>query len=342
MKKISELEKAQFCEQLGMILDGGLSIEDGLEALSEQVEDTEYKTLLNSISESMSNGKTFYESLNETRMYDSYMIHMIQVGEESGYLDKVCNELSTYYKRMDDTKQKIKDALTYPSILIMMMLVVIIVLISNILPLFESVLSNMGVAVSSYALILLQIGRNLAIIALVVLVVIFLIAMYIFFVLKGKNDSFIVMLQKMPITKKVGYDLAVVQFSYALSLLLNSGQRQEEALAMCSNMCEIKSLKEKIDEVIKNMNEGSNLGDALLKVKIFKNIYNRMLVIGLKSGHFEKTVNEVAKAYEVDIDRNINKTLDVIEPALVALLSIIVGIILLSVMLPLASIMVNL
>ena len=66
------------------------------------------------------------------------------------------------------------------------------------------------------------------------------------------------------------------------------------------------------------------------------------MVIGLKSGHFEETMNQVAKAYEEDIDYRINQMLDMIEPSLIALLSLIVGMILLSVMLPLIGIMANL
>ena len=280
--------------------------------------------------------------MNQTGLYDSYMIHMIEVGEESGYLDRIFHELGLYYQRTENTKEKVKNALTYPSILITMMLVVIIVMLVKVLPLFKNVLSNMGIGLSGASMTLFEIGRNFAIISLVVLVAIFLVCAIVFLTIKVSGKSFTVVLQKFPFTKNLAYKLSVVQFSYALSLLLNSGYHQEDAMMMCSEMCEDKELKEKIDGITKRLNDGDSINDCLLESHIFKEVYNRLLVIGLKSGHFESTMNQVAKAYEKEIDYNINALLDRIEPALVILLTLIVGVILLSIMLPLTGIMASL
>lgn len=342
MKNISELEKAQFLDQIGMILDGGISLEDGLDAIVSQVNEIDYANVLKNIRDEVTSGSSLSKALEHTGYYDSYMIHMITIGEESGYLDKVVHELSHYYYRMNDTKQKIKDALTYPSILVVMMLVVVIILINNILPLFKNVLGNMGISIASSTLVLLDIGKNLAIIALVVLFALFVLVLYVLFTMKGKDDSYITLLRKFFVTKKIAYELSVVQFAYALSLLLNSGIPQENALEMCKDLCTDKSLKDKINKLLANLQSGKSMSACLVESKIFKDVYNRLLVIGIKSGHFETTMNEVAKSYEKDIDAGIAKMLDVVEPTLVILLSIIVGIILVSVMLPLASIMVNL
>ena len=342
MKNMNELEKAQFLDQIRMILDGGISLEDGLDAIVSQVNEIDYANVLKNIRDEVTSGSSLSKALEHTGYYDSYMIHMIAIGEESGYLDKVVHELSHYYYRMNDTKQKIKDALTYPSILVVMMLVVVIILINNILPLFKNVLGNMGISIASSTLVLLDIGKNLAIIALVVLFALFVLVLYVLFTMKGKDDSYITLLRKFFVTKKIAYELSVVQFAYALSLLLNSGIPQENALEMCKDLCTDKSLKDKINKLLADLQSGKSMSECLVESKIFKDVYNRLLVIGIKSGHFETTMNEVAKSYEKDIDAGIAKMLDVVEPTLVILLSIIVGIILVSVMLPLASIMVNL
>ncbi len=342
MKSISELEKAQFLEQLSMVLDGGISISDGLDVISSQMEDKEYGDILRGVKNDMDMGTSFPEALKKTGLYDEYMINMLSIGQESGYLDKVVKELAHYYNRMHDTKQKIRDALTYPSILIMMMLVVVIILINNILPLFKNVLSSMGISIASGVLVMLDVGKNLAIIAFVALACLFVLALYVLITLRGKDYSYIKLLQKFFVTRKLAYDLAVVQFAYALSLLLNSGISQEKAFDMCGLMCSDNKLKEKIDTVSSRLKNGDSMSDCILDTKIFKEMYNRLLVIGIKSGQLEKTMMNVAEYYEKDIDDNINKMLDVIEPSLVVILSIIVGIILVSIMLPLTGVMVNL
>lgn len=342
MKNISELEKAQFLKQIGMILDSGLSLADGLEAIASQVEDKEYKNVLNKAKDNLKNGDTFSSALEKTNAFDSYMVSMLRIGEDSGYLDKVVKQLSSYYYRMHDTRNRIKDALSYPTILVVMMLVVVIVLINNVLPLFKMVLANMGMEVSSLALLMLEIGKNLALIALAIIIVLFIVFVWTLISLRGKEYSYITLLQKFFMTKKFANELAVVQFAYGLSLLLSSGISQVDALKKSSELCNDKELKKRIDVLIDDINSNKSMSDCIIDSHIFKNIYNRMLVIGLKSGHFEETMNEVALAYESDIDENINKMLDVIEPSLVIIISIIVGIILFSVMLPLGSVLVNL
>ena len=333
MKKISELEKAQFCEQMSMILDGGISVEDGLSAILSQVEDTAYQSVLSRVCKSVENGNTLSKALHEVGVYDAYMVHMIEVGEQSGYLDRVFAELGVYYHRMDDTKKKVKDAL---------MLVVIIVMLVKILPMFQGVLNNLGIFLQGPSLAMFTIGKYFAIVSLCVLGVLFVVCMYVGVVLRTSGMSFTRVLQKFFFTKKLSYALSVVQFAYAFSLLLNSGYNQESALEMCSAICEDDTLKKKIVDLGGKLNQGGDLQTCLLESHIFQEVYNRLLVIGLKSGYFEMTMNRIAKAYEEDVDYSIQHTLDMLEPGLVALLSVIVGVLLLSVMLPLTSTMANL
>ena len=250
--------------------------------------------------------------------------------------------MSLYYHRTEETKTKIKNALTYPGILITMMLVVIIVMLVKILPMFQSVLGNMGIALSGVSMTIFSIGKNFAILSLVILMVVFVVCAYTWVHLKVSGKSLTSVLQKFFFTKKLAYELSVVQFAYALSLLLNSGIHQEDAFEMCMTMCEDDVLKKKIENIVVRLKNNDSLQECILQSHIFKEIYNRLLVIGLKSGHFEETMNQVAKAYEEDIDYRINQMLDMIEPSLIALLSLIVGMILLSVMLPLIGIMANL
>ena len=254
MKNISELEKAQFLKQIGMILDSGLSLADGLEAIASQVEDKEYKNVLNKAKDNLKNGDTFSSALEKTNAFDSYMVSMLRIGEDSGYLDKVVKQLSSYYYRMHDTRNRIKDALSYPTILVVMMLVVVIVLINNVLPLFKMVLANMGMEVSSLALLMLEIGKNLALIALAIIIVLFIVFVWTLISLRGKEYSYITLLQKFFMTKKFANELAVVQFAYGLSLLLSSGISQVDALKKSSELCNDKELKKRIDVLIDDIN----------------------------------------------------------------------------------------
>lgn len=338
MTSLNELEKAQLCEQISMMLKGGISLSDGFDSLASEEENIEYKNKLTEIKDNLNNNISLSSSLEKSNLFDPYMIGMIRVGETSGYLDKVFSELAIYYHRNNETREKIKSALTYPFILICMMLVVIIVLVLKVLPLFESVLNNIGISLSSLSISLMKLGQVLAIVAVIVLVISVFVLLYCFIVIKQKRYSMINLLEKFRLTKKISYNLALAQFAYCLSLLINSGYSDEDSLRMCIELCENDSLKPKIEKLL-NDSKDSSIEETITKNPIFDKNYNRLLVVGAKSGHIEEAITSIADNYEKEVDYSINAFLNTIEPILVTIMSIIVGIILLAVMLPLTSIM---
>lgn len=331
-KKRMKDELAMFCEQLAMILESGMSLSDSLRTIASEVDDKDYAKIIDTIADDIDQDVSFSEALSKANVFDEYMIKMVEVGERSGYLDSVMRQLAIYYHRMNETNDKLKDALTYPSILVVMMLGVIILLVVKVLPMFEVVLNNMGVNLGGFAQGMMNFGNVLAKYGLVFVVIIIVLVGYMAFF---KQD-------KIFVSKRLGYDLAVAQFAYAMSLFLNSGYDMDDSLDMVISLVNNNTLKDKVKLFASSVREGNGISEALASAKIFKSIYNRMLIIGFKSGKGDETMANVAKAYESEVDNSINKMLDVVEPTLVGVLSIIVGIILLSVMLPLMSIMTSL
>lgn len=159
--------------------------------------------------------------------------------------------------------------------------------------------------------------------------------------MKQKRYSMINLLEKFKLTKKVSYNLALAQFAYCLSLLINSGYNDEDSLKLCIELCENSTLKPKIEKLLED-SKNSSIEETIVKNPIFDKNYNRLLVVGAKSGHIEEAITSIANSYEKEVDYSINAFLNTIEPILVTIMSIIVGIILLAVMLPLTSIMSNL
>ncbi len=341
MKKSFNKDITLFCEQLAMILHSGLPLGDGVRAIAEEVEDRDYKLTLETMADQLDEYQPFSEVLEKSGAFDQYMINMVRIGEESGYLDRVMEQLSVYYQRIDDTREKVRDAISYPSILIAMMLVVIAVLVIEVLPIFQDVLNNMGAEISSFALGLMGIGNLMAQYGLIILGAMAAIVVYLVYsVRKGSRDrSLMSILSGNVVTRRLGTDMSVAQFAYAMSLLMNSGYETEESLKMIPKMLDNKILNQKIDGILAQMAEGVSFEEAIIKSKLFKGIYNRILIIGFKAGKAEETMARIALEYEEEVNSNINRFLNVIEPTLVAFLSIVVGIVLLSVMLPLMSIM---
>ncbi|MCF0108836.1 MAG: type II secretion system F family protein [Erysipelotrichaceae bacterium] len=325
-----------FTEQLSMIIEAGIPLADGIRAIGEEVDDKEYQKVLFRISDDMNDHKSLSEALKNAGVFDQYMVSMVEVGEKSGYLDNVMKQLSLYYHRIDSTREKLKDAITYPMVLVVMMLVVIAMLCIKILPLFRTVLRNMGTDLSAFASGAMNMGSILAIVALVILGVLFVAVVFLIW----KSDNGIIgILDKFTLTRELAQKIAVSQFAFAMSLLLNSGYDTSQSLEMIPDMIGDEEIKKKVVGVKEKVDAGTSFSEALIGSKIFSGIYNRMLSIGFKAGKADETMAKISQEYENEVDTSIDRFLDIIEPTLVALLSLVVGIILLSVMLPLMSIM---
>lgn len=329
MKKMKYDELSLLCEQLAMILESGLDLSDSIRAVASEIDDAGYADILNKIAGDIDSNVSFGEALKKTNVFDEHMIKMVDIGEHSGYLDGVMRQLAIYYRRLANTNEKLKDALTYPSILVIMMLGVIILLVVKVLPMFEVVLNNMGVELGGLAYGLMNFGGLLARYGfIIVLIILFIIGYLLLF----KKDKFLV-------SKRLDHDLSIAQFAFVMSLFLNSGYDMDSALDMVVGLVDNRELKNKVIKFIDEVHAGKSVGEALSSAKIFKSIYNRILTIGFKAGKGDEAMSSVAKAYEDEVDNSIDRMLNIIEPTLVGVLSIIVGVILLSVMLPLMSIM---
>ena len=122
-------------------------------------------------------------------------------------------------------------------------------------------------------------------------------------------------------------------------MMLSSGLDVDQSLDMAANLVDDIKTQEKISRMKQQMAQGASFAEALLETQLFSSVYARMITVGFKTGSADAVMKKIADRYEEEIDETISKLLGVLEPTLVAVLSVIVGMILLSVMLPLMGIM---
>lgn len=340
-KKLSTQEKSIFCNEIAIILSSGMSIYEGLEIIAPELPNSHLQKVAKDLLTSYQESGRFYDVIKESNVFDSYMEEMVQIGEESGNLDDVMQQLSLYYERNDDMQTQIKDAVTYPFILMIMMLIVIGVLVLKILPIFQNVLNNLGTSLSPFAQSLMNFGEVFAFIAFIILCVFAFVIIVFLLYSKFSKDKTLQesLLAKTFITKKLYMNISMANITYALSLFLSSGYPIEKAVKYLPGFIKHPILKKKIDIVISAMDEGTSFADAIKSCSLYEGVYSNMLQIGFKSGKQDEVLKKLVALYEKDVDSSISSFLNVIEPTIVAVLSLVVGIVLLSVMLPLMSIM---
>ncbi len=338
---LSHTEAASFCSQMALILKSGISSVEGISIMSEDAKELNEKKLLTQIYEKMIQTGSLYESLAVTKVFPDYLLQMVKIGEQTGKLDEVMASLADYYEKEANLIQTIKHAVTYPLIMVVMMIFVILILITQVMPVFYQVFKQLGSEMTGFSRLLLNTGEFLnrhfaifvCILAILVLFVVFLTKSS-----KGQklSRSF---LYRFARTRELSDQISAYRFSNGMALTLSSGLTPEECLTTTMHLTESGPFRHKLDLCCRLVSKGEELCPVLLEQEIFTDIYARMAVIGSRTGVLDEVMHTIASQYESDIDEQFAGMIAKVEPALVIILSLIVGAILLSVMLPLMGIM---
>lgn len=340
-KPFSNMEVSSFCGQIALILKSGISSVEGVTIMLEDASSADEKQILQAVLENIQETGSLYQALADTELFPSYMLHMIQIGEETGTLDEVMSALSEHYDREDSISKSIKNAVTYPLIMAGMMVVVIVVLLVKVMPIFNQVFIQLGTEMTGFSRTLMNLGNAInrySIVLIVILAVIVALILYGTRTAHGKQ-TFRRLGYKLKFTRAIFEEIAACRFASGMALTLSSGLNPERSMELVTALNDDIHFQKKIDSCQNLINEGSDLSVALHDSGIFTGMYARMASIGEKTGSMDQVMGKIAGLYQDDIDNRMNNALAVLEPTLVIALSLIVGVILLSVMLPLMGIM---
>lgn len=340
-KKLNNYEIASFCRQMALLMKAGITPSDGIDILMEEQNDPAARKILSSISQVLTSGEKFHVALNMSGVFPDYVIHMVTIGEESGNIDVVMDSLADYYEREDSIQANIKNAVSYPLIMVFMMLIVILVLVIKVLPIFEQVFAQLGTNMSGFSQSLLNAGNILNKYSIVFVGILVLLALLFFYYsyTTGGKKAFGRLMEKFRPTKKLLEELESERFASGMVLTLSSGMDTYESLSLVKRLVETDAMKKKIETCSTLLLDGDSFPEALEKSKIFTSFYSQMVAVGFKSGSMDKAMKQIAERFEHETERKIFSLISVLEPTLVIIMSIIVGMILLSVILPLMGIM---
>lgn len=341
---LSNPELAAFCEQMAMVLKAGISVMEGISIMKEDAQTTAEQELLGAIYEKIQETGTLAPALKETGVFPDYICKMTQIGEETGTLDDVLESLERYYERQEAISRGIRSALTYPLIMIGMMALVIVVLLTRVMPVFQQVFRQLGMEMSGFSRGALLLGNALSRYAVVFVALIAAVALaFIWLVKTGSGRKRLEgMGHCFRFSREISDKMALCRFAGGMSITLKSGLTPERGLELVDELNENRYFGEKISACRNLLEEGSSMSEAFKQAKIFTGIYARMAELAGRAGVMDEVMGKLSDQIEEEIDEKIGSFISMLEPTLVILLSLIVGTILLSVMLPLLGILAGL
>ena len=297
---------------------------------------------MQALHDSLMTGMQFSASLKEAAVFPKYMIHMVEVGEKTGRLVQTLTALSEYYERQTRLSVTIKNSVLYPAVLLVLMIVVVLVIIVQVLPIFDDIFGRLGMQMEPFAASLMQFGNwlgNAAIGIAIVFSLIFLLIL-IMWIVPAIRKAIAQAFSNTWGSKGIFGKIASSRFIFAMTLGMASGLDTAESINMASA---VSGGSRAVDEMHKkcaaSLDEGKPLSEALCGAGILSLQDGKMLSVGSVSGKADLAMAEIARRSESNVRDSIDRIVGTIEPALVIISSVIVGVILLSVMLPLMGIM---
>jgi type IV pilus assembly protein PilC len=330
------------CTEYAMLFQSGITSSDGTMMMLDDETDKDRRRILQKLLETLDKGMSLSDALKESGNFPSYLVTMIGIGEKTGRLPETLTSLSEHYDRKERLTAAVKNATLYPAILLVMMVAVVLILVIQVLPIFNDVFARLGTQMSPMASRLMQFGNWLKAVSTgiaLVFGVLFFIAILFWLIpelREGLTNAFKNRMGNRGIFKKI----ASAHFISGITLTLASGLDIERALEMAVSISgDAKAVKEHQEKCAQMLNEGKPLSSALRDSGIISARDARVLAIAERSGMSDAVMGDIAKRSERTVQDEINKIVGRIEPTLVVVTSVIIGVILLSVMLPMMGIM---
>lgn len=340
-KRYSYEELSAFCLQISLLLQSAVPLDEGLSIMSEDAVTPEEKELLVFLSEEVELGEPFFSAMEKTDAFPPYVIRMAKLGQQTGTMDQMMSSLSVYYEKEHHMMRNLKNALTYPVIMIFMLLVVLFVLFTKVMPIFEDVYAQLGAQISPISQAAIRLGGAFSGVALVVSLVVALVVGAIYVAsLFGKRIHIVErMIDAVKRRSKIALSVANRRFTAVLALTLRSGMELEKGMELAQELVENSKVEEQIHLCSESLQSGMSYYDAMKQTGLFRGFHVQMIKVGTRSGKLDSVMEEISEDYEQQADTAIDNMISRFEPTMVAVLAVSVGLILLSVMLPLVGVL---
>lgn len=338
----SKQELIIFSRQLSLVIDSDVSLYEGLNLIKDKTQNDKLQDIIGQMLGEISQGMSLSEVMEKREsIFTTFMVTMIKIGEQSGELANTLNQIAEAFEKEMDTTAKVKAAITYPIILSVLMFGVILLLVIEVLPMFNDILLSLGGDMPGFTYVIMQtslwIGDN------ILWIIIGFLALFFagfFYKRTPKGTEFFDQLAfKMPIQSQIVSAITAIRFSRNLALLIRSGVNLGMGIKLIEPIFTNTYVKKKLNSAANRLNEGEMPDKVLESLNLFPWVLIKLFTIAQSTGHMDRMLDKAADTMEKELDNRLDRLTTVIEPLLIIILSSLVGVILISVILPIINIM---
>ena len=338
--KVTSTQIAIFTKQFSVMLEAGLPLVQSLGILAEQQDSAAMAYCLDAVRADVEGGSTLAESMRKhPKVFDTLYVNMVAAGEAGGILDVILQRLSIFVEKIVKLKRSLISASVYPTVVITVAIGIVVCIMVFVIPTFADLFKNMNATLPLPTRIVMGLSNVMAayllpILALLVLIVIVGQRYYATYSGKVVIDGIIL---KIPIFGAVIQKIIIARFSRTLGTLLTSGISILEALDITARTAGNMVIQNALLDCRKAVQEGNTLVDPLKRANLFPSMVIQMVGVGEQTGELDQMLQKLADFYEEQADAAIADFLTLIEPLMIIFLGGIIGGIVISMYLPIFS-----
>ena len=337
IKHISDSEKLLFTKHLAVMVKAGLPIDEILETLVEQASTNYFKDVLKQISSDIANGQSLTVSFSKfPKIFDSFYISLIQVGEKSGTLIENLSFLSKQLAKTYNLKKKVQNAMLYPELVLGVTAIIGGGISIFVLPKLADLFSSFQVELPLITRILLWFSNLMKDFGILIFIVIFLLIGIFLWLIQIPNIRFHwhKFILKIPVFGEILKYGQLSQFTRNLGILLASGVPINTGIKTTSQTVTNDYFKYLLATISKEVEDGGEISDAIKKAEVFPLLVSRMISVGEKTGKLDEVLTYLSDFYEEEMD-NISKNLStILEPVMLIIIGLVVAFVALAIISP--------
>jgi len=334
-------EMGSFFENMGMMIKAGITPSEAVGLLLEESKESGHPhTAYESMSQNMSMGSSLANAMKDSNAFPQYAVDMVDASEYTGKLEGTLFHLSDYYRTEHSMKNTFVSAVRYPIILLFMVIAVLIAMLAIVFPAFYGVYNNLTGSLAASSLNYINISFTLCKVLMVIMIIlVILLLIGVFMWRGGKAATVRNFLSKISTFRQLFDNLDLYRFTSCFDMFISSGEMQDEAVAKSLPVAETEGLKSKLNRCIEKMQTGLSFSQAASEEKLYDPINNRMLIPAERSGMLDSILQKILTNLKDNNEAYVARIANTVEPFLTGFLMITLGLMLISLMVPLIGIM---
>ena len=336
-EKVTTKDIAIFCRQLYTMIDAGVSINRSLNIMANQLTNKKLRKVTVQIEEDVKKGEMLSAAIKKhDDVFPQLLISMVESGEISGNLDTMMLRMSTHFEKENKLNNKIKTAMTYPTVLGIVAVCAVMFIMTFVMPTFIEMFESEGVVLPLSTQILINLSSILQ--KNILFIIVIIICFFVAFKFYSRTNHGIYTISKLklhlPIIGELNKKIIVSRFTRTLSTLIASGVSLVHSLPVVAGVLENKIAEDAINKVREEVTKGEGLSEPIKEAGIFPEMLSSMINIGEETGQLDEILNKTADFYDDEVEQAIQTTTALIEPLLIVVMGLVIGFIVISIMLP--------